>query len=82
MVLTRATCSPETVFGLSLTWIRTEEKCIEAIEVFGRADHPAFQRDIMQNFRQRDFCCKYGISDPTFYTWRKKYGSMEVSEAK
>ena len=25
---------------------------------------------------------KYGISDATFYTWRKKYGGMEVSEAR
>ena len=25
-------------------------------------------------------CCKYGISDATFYTWRKKYGGLGVSE--
>lgn len=25
---------------------------------------------------------KYNISDATFYTWRKKYGGMEVAEAK
>jgi len=24
----------------------------------------------------------HGISDATFYNWRKKYGGMEVSEAK
>jgi putative transposase len=29
-----------------------------------------------------EFCRKYGISDATFYTWRKKYGGMEVSEAR
>jgi transposase-like protein len=29
-----------------------------------------------------DLCRKHGISDATFYTWRKKYGGMEVSEAK
>ena len=29
-----------------------------------------------------DLCRKYGISDATFYTWRKRYGGMEVSEAK
>ena len=29
-----------------------------------------------------DLCRKYGISDATFYTWRKKYGGMEVSEAR
>ena len=29
-----------------------------------------------------DLCRKYGISDATFYTWRKKYGGMGVSEAR
>ena len=29
-----------------------------------------------------ELCRKRGISDATFYTWRKKYGGLEVSEAK
>lgn len=29
-----------------------------------------------------DLCRMHGISDVTFYTWRKKYGGMEVSDAK
>jgi putative transposase len=29
-----------------------------------------------------ELCRKYGISDATFYTWRKKFGGMEVSDAK
>jgi putative transposase len=29
-----------------------------------------------------ELCRKYGISDATFYTWRSKYGGLEVSEAK
>ena len=29
-----------------------------------------------------ELCRKYGISDATFYTWRKKYGGLEVSEAR
>ncbi len=29
-----------------------------------------------------DLCCRHGISDATFYTWRSKYGGMEVSEAR
>jgi putative transposase len=24
--------------------------------------------------------CRHGISDATFYTWRSKYGGLEVSE--
>jgi putative transposase len=29
-----------------------------------------------------DLCRKHGISDATFYTWRSRYGGMEVSEAR
>jgi putative transposase len=29
-----------------------------------------------------DLCRKHGISEATFYTWRSKYGGMDVSEAK
>ena len=29
-----------------------------------------------------DLCRKHGISDATFYNWRRKYGGMEVTDAK
>jgi len=29
-----------------------------------------------------ELCRKYGMSNATFYAWRKKYGGMEVSDAK
>jgi putative transposase len=29
-----------------------------------------------------ELCRKHGVSDATFYTWRKKYGGLEVSEAR
>lgn len=29
-----------------------------------------------------EICRELGISKPTFYTWRKKYGGMEVSHLK
>jgi len=29
-----------------------------------------------------EICRRHGISDATFYTWRSKYGGLEVSEAK
>lgn len=29
-----------------------------------------------------DICRRYGISSATFYSWRKKYGGMDVSDAK
>jgi len=33
-------------------------------------------------FKTADLCRKHGISDATFYTWRSKYGGMEVSDAR
>lgn len=29
-----------------------------------------------------EVCRKYGISDATFYNWRRKYGGMEINEAR
>ncbi len=29
-----------------------------------------------------DVCRRHGISTATFYNWRKKYGGLEVSEAR
>ena len=29
-----------------------------------------------------DLCRMHGISDATFYTWRKKYGGIDVSDAR
>ena len=29
-----------------------------------------------------EICSKHGISDSTFYTWRSRYGGMEVSDAR
>jgi len=29
-----------------------------------------------------EVCRRHGISQPTFYAWKSKFGGMEVSEAK
>ena len=29
-----------------------------------------------------EICRRHGISDATFYTWRSRYGGMEVSDAR
>ena len=29
-----------------------------------------------------DVCRKHGMSEATFYTWKSKYGGMDVSEAR
>lgn len=30
----------------------------------------------------KELCRKHGFSDTSFYTWRSKFGGMEVSEAR
>jgi len=30
----------------------------------------------------QDLCRKYGMSDSTFYNWKKKFGGMAVSDVK
>ncbi len=30
----------------------------------------------------KDVCCKHGISSPTYYSWKSKYGDMHASELK
>jgi len=30
----------------------------------------------------KEICRKYGISDQTYYNWKKKYGGLEVSDVR
>ncbi len=30
----------------------------------------------------KEICRKYGISDATFYTWRKKFGGMQADDVR
>ncbi|MFC1856337.1 transposase, partial [Thermodesulfobacteriota bacterium] len=30
----------------------------------------------------QDLCRKYGMSDSTFYNWKKKFGGMAISDVK
>ena len=30
----------------------------------------------------KEICRKYGFSDATYYTWKKKYGGLEVSDVR
>lgn len=32
--------------------------------------------------KPKELCRKHGISDATFYTWKRKFGGLEVSEAR
>ena len=39
-------------------------------------------REQEAGFPVADLCRKHGLSSPTFYKWKAKYGGMDVSEAR
>lgn len=39
-------------------------------------------REAEVHAKTKDLCRKYGISKPTFYNWKTKYGDVAVSEAR
>ena len=41
-----------------------------------------FLREAEAGVSVKDLCRKHGFSDASFYTWRSKFGGMDVSEAK
>lgn len=41
-----------------------------------------FLKEATSGITVAELCRKHGFSDAAFYTWRSKYGGMEVSEAK
>lgn len=48
----------------------TEEQIIE------------FLKEAESGVPVKELCRKHGFSDGSFYTWRSKYGGMDVSEVK
>ena len=41
----------------------------------------AILREQEAGMKTADLCRKHGISSPTFYAWKAKYGCMNVSDA-
>lgn len=41
-----------------------------------------FLREAESGIPVKELCRKHGFSDGSFYTWRSKYGGMDVSEVK
>lgn len=41
-----------------------------------------FLKEAESGISVKELCRRHGFSDASFYTWRSKFGGMEVSEAK
>ena len=41
-----------------------------------------FLREAEAGVSVKDLCRKHGFSDASFYTWRSKFGGIDVSDAK
>ncbi len=53
----------------------------EEVTVFGRADH-RHPEGAGGGLPVAELCRKHGMSEASFYTWKAKYGGLDVSEAK
>ena len=49
---------------------------------FTEAQIIGFLKEAGAGVSVKELCRKHGFSDASFYTWRAKYGGMDVSEAK
>jgi len=53
-----------------------EDEHEEAQQIIG------FLKEAEAGMPVKELCWKHGFSDASFYTWRAKFGGMEVSEAR
>jgi putative transposase len=49
---------------------------------FTEAQIIGFLKEAEAGVAVKELCRKHGFSDASFYTWRAKYGGLEVAEAK
>ncbi len=49
---------------------------------FTEAQIAGILKESETGMNNREICRKYGISAQTFYTWRSKYGGMQVGDVK
>jgi putative transposase len=51
-------------------------------KLFSEEQIIGFLKEAEAGIPVKELCRKYGFSDASFYTWRSKFGGMDVSDAK
>ena len=54
----------------------------EGIRIFDATGDFLILKEAEAGAKVTELCRRHGISDATFYTWRSKYGGLEVSETR
>jgi putative transposase len=42
----------------------------------------AFLKEVENGARIADVCCRHGVSEQTYFRWKRKYGGLDVDEAR
>jgi putative transposase len=49
---------------------------------FTEAEIVAILQEIDRGTNARELCRRHGVTETTFYRWRRKYGGLQVNEAR
>ena len=69
-------------FSATLSWLGEERNRNEGIEVHGGVRQAFIIRQGEEGTPVAEICRKAGISQATYYAWKKKYAGMMPSEMK
>jgi putative transposase len=47
---------------------------------FSESEIVAILKEVEAGLKVAEVCRKHGISQPTYYSWKSKYGGLEVAE--
>ena len=47
---------------------------------FSESEIVAILKEVEAGLKVAEVCRKHGISEPTYYSWKSKYGGLEVAE--
>ena len=59
-----------------------KEEAHDSKTAYGGADHRHLEGEAQAGVSVQDLCRKLGITEQTYYRWKKEYGGLRVEQAK